>query len=658
MIPQRLFWHVICVGALTQADQLKLIPTMDVLQSLKPSASVSSPGTFHKLLEAVTKRPVIKLRWPLVILCAYLLLYAPNSWLTSAQTNAVLIFYLLSNVTLYLVADDFFDSPYFYGPLLFFDTVFLAIALVVSGGATPDFYVACFLTFVLSCVCNDSRGLLVVTLLAPVLYAYVVHNSTMTHDASVHLRLLFPLAIAIFRGYFAQIERVKQRAKEQEDHLKQQQKPAEELKRQRDRLELLHEVSVAVTSAVDAGKMLDVFLEKALIHLPYAAAMVRLQDHETGLLETVASKGIAATGFGTSINPLGLVDEILEARSSFTSGNVFIDPRIKNLELFHQEGLVSFVGLPLVANGEFLGNLVLLKRQEHDFCEEEIGFLSTLAGQIAIAIHHSQLFGQIQQQADELRQAHKVKDEFLGVVSHELKTPLNVISGYSSMLSEGMLGEITPIQEKALQTVSRQSKELHNLIDSVLQVNRMDAEMLQTEFQQVNFWEFLCELRAFYDYPLEENIKLIWAFQADLPILYSDRRKLRHILENLINNAIRFTERGSVTISSRYLPGKKAMEFKVTDTGIGIPKELLPTIFERFRQLDNAENRVHGGVGLGLYIVKQYIDLLGGTIHVESKLGQGSTFTLRVPSRPTSSSSEHEQLSFPIAGQSSGSNAA
>jgi signal transduction histidine kinase len=631
---------------------------MDVLQSLKPSASVSSLGTFHKLLEAATRRPVIKLRWPLVVLCAYLLLYAPNSWLTPAQTNAVLIFYLLSNVTLYLVADDFFDSPYFYGPLLFFDTVFLAIALVVSGGATPDFYVACFFTFVLSCVCNDSRGLLVVTLLAPVLYAYVVHNSTMTHDASVHLRLLFPLAIAIFRGYFAQIERIKQRAKEQEDQAKQQQKLAEELKRQRDRLEFLHEVSVAVTSAVDAGKMLDVFLEKALIHLPYAAAMVRLQDHETGLLGTVASKGIAATGFETSINPLGLVDEILEARSSFTSGNVFIDPRIKNLELFRQEGLVSFVGLPLVANGEFLGNLVLLKRQEHDFCEEEIGFLSTLAGQIAIAIRHSQLFGQIQQQADELRRANKVKDEFLGVVSHELKTPLNVISGYSSMLSEGRLGEITPIQEKALQTVSRQSKELHNLIDSVLQVNSMDAEMLQTEFQQVNFWEFLCELRAFYDYPLEEKIKLIWAFQADLPILYSDRRKLRHILENLINHAIRFTEHGSVTISSRYLPSKKVMEFKVTDTGIGIPKELLPTIFERFRQLDNAENRVHGGVGLGLYIVKQYTDLLGGTIHVESKLGQGSTFTLRVPSRPTSSSSEHEQLSFPIARQSSGSNAA
>jgi signal transduction histidine kinase len=631
---------------------------MGVLQRIKPPAFPSSLGTLDKLFEAAKKRTVIQLRWPLVILCSYLLLYVPNSWITPAQTNAVLIFYLLSHATLYLVGDDFFDSRYFYGPLLFFDTVFLIVSLALSGGATPDIYVACFFTLVLSCFCNDSRGLLVVTLLAPLVYAYVVLNSTMAHDASVYLRLAFPLAIAMFYGYFAQIERIKQRAKEKEEQAKQQEKPAEELKRQRDRLEFLHEVSVIVTSAVDAGKMLDVFLEKALTHLPYAAAMVRLQDHQTGLLKTAASKGIAATDFETSTNPLGLVDEIFEARSSLISGNVFIDHRIKNLELFRQEGLVSFVGLPLVAKGDFLGNLVFLKQQEHDFCEEEVGFLSTLAGQIAIAIHHSQLFGQIQQQADELRQANKVKDELLGVVSHELKTPLNVISGYSSMLSEGMLGEVTPIQEKALQTVSRQSKELHSLIDTVLQVNSIDAEIVQTECQQVNFWEFLCELRDFYDYPLEKNIKLIWAFRADLPILYSDRRKLKHILENLINNAIKFTDHGSVTISSRYLPSKKVMEFKVTDTGIGIPKQSLPTIFERFPQFDNAESRMSGGVGLGLYIVKQYTDLLGGTIHVESRLGQGSTFTLRVPSQPTSSSSEHEQLSFPIARHSSGSNAA
>jgi signal transduction histidine kinase len=646
------------VGAFSKAGELKLIPAMDVLQSLKSSASAPSLGSFRKFRDAARKKTVVELRWPLVILCAYLLLYAPNSWLAPAQTNAVLIFYLITNATLYLIADDFFDSVYFYGPLLFFDSVFLVVALVISGGATADFYVACFFTFLLSCVCKDSRGLLLMTLLAPVLYAYVILNSTTTHDASIHLRLPVPLAVAIFYGYFAQIERIKQRAKDKEDQANQQQAGAVESKRQHERLRALYELSVAVTSTVDLGKMSHVFLEKAILLLPYAAAMLRLKDRETGLLVTAACKGIAVAEVETSTHFLGLIDEITGSRSPFISRNVFTDPRIKNLELFRQEGWVSLIGLPVLADGESLGTLVFLQREEEDFGEEEIEFLSTLAAQLAIAIHHSQLSGRIQQQQDELGQANKVKDEFLGAIYHELKTPLNVISGYSNMLSEGTLGEITPIQEKALQTVSRQSKELHSLIDSVLRVNNMDAEMLQSEFQQVNFWEFLCELRASYDYRLEKDVKLVWAFRADLPAFCSDRRKLKHILENLINNAIKFTERGSVTISARYLTSKKVMEFKVSDTGAGIAEELLPQIFERFRQLNTTESRIGAAVGLGLYIAKQYADLLGGTIYVESKLGQGSTFTVRIPNQLTGLSSEHEQLSFPIARQSSRNNAA
>ncbi|MET0223171.1 MAG: ATP-binding protein [Terrimicrobium sp.] len=637
--------------------RLKQAHIMGVVQTTESSASASL-RSLDRLFEAAKKRTVIQLRWPLVILCSYLLLYAPNSWLTPAQTNAILIFYLLTNATLYFVADDFFDSAYFYGPLLFFDTVILAISLTVSGGATTDFYIACFFTIILSCICNDSRGLFLVTLLAPALYAYVVFNSAATHDSSVYLRLPFPLVISMFYGYFAQVERVKRLVKEKEEQARQQQEAAEEIRRQRERLEVLHEINVAVASTIESTRILNAFLEKALIHLPYAAAMVRLRHRETGLLETAASKGITTMEFAASINPLGLADEIFEARSLVTVGNVFEDARIKDCELFQREGLVSFVGLPMVASGEFLGSLIFLTREEHHFGEEEIEFLSTLTGQVAIALHHSQLFNQIQRQADDLQHANKVKDEFLGVVSHELKTPLNVISGYSSMLTEGMLGEITPIQEKALQTVSRQSKELHNLINSVLQVNSIEAEMLQAEFQQVNFWEFLSELRTFYDYPLAKDVRLVWELRTDLPILSADRGKLRHILENLINNAIKFTDQGTVTISARFLASKKAMEFKVTDTGIGIPKELVPSIFERFRQVDGSDTKAYGGVGLGLYIAKKYANLLGGTIHVESKLGQGSTFALRIPCHLQSSSRTQEQLSFPVESEAPGSSLA
>ena len=618
---------------------------MGVAQTIEFSASASSSD---KLFEAAKKRTVIQLRWPLVILCSYLLLYAPNSWLAPAHTNAILIFYLLTNATLYFVADDFFDSAYFYGPLLLFDTVFLAFSLTVSGGATTDFYIACFFTVVLSCICNDTRGLFLITLLAPILYAYVVFSSAAIHDASFYLRLPFPLVISMFYGYFAQVERIKQQAKKKEEQARQQQKVAEQIKRQGERLEVLHDVNVAVTSTIDSKMILEIFLEKALTYLPYAAALVRLRHGETGLLQTAASKGFATLESEASINTLGCIDEIVESGSLVRVDSVFADSRIKDPEFFRREKLVSFIGLPMVANGKSLGSLLFFIRKDHHFNEEELDFLSTLTGSLTIALHHSQLFNQIQQQAKELREANQAKDEFLGVVSHELKTPLNVISGYSNMLTEGKLGEITPIQEKALQTVSRQSKELYNLIDSVLQVNSIEAELLQAEFQEVNLWEFLFELRAFYDYPLGKDVKLVWELPTDLPVLLSDRGKLRHILENLINNAIKFTDQGTVTISARFVGSKKMIEFKVADTGIGVPKELLPSIFERFRQVENSGPRAHSGVGLGLYIAKKYANLLRGTIHVESKLGQGSTFALRLPSQLPSSSLAQAQLSFPI----------
>ncbi len=438
---------------------------MDAVQPV--SAAVSPAGLQHldRLFAAVKKTTVIELRWPLVISSAYLLLYAPDLWLTPIQLQTLLIFYLLTNATLYFIADDYVQSPYFYGPLLVFDTAFLAIVLVVSGGANPNFYVACCLTLVLSCICNDSLGLLVVTLLAPLLYGYTVFNSAAVHDASTYLRVLFPLVIALFYGYFAQVERLKRMAQENEQHARREQQAAEEIRRQ----------------------------------------------------------------------------------------------------------------------------------------------------------------------AFELRRANRVKDEFLGMVSHELKTPLNVISGYTNMLLERMLGEVSQTQEKALRTIDHQSKELNELINRVLQVSSIEAHTVQPEFHEVNFSALLADLRDFYDYPLGKDVKLIWDVPRDLPTLFADRAKIRHILEYLINNAIKFTEKGSVTVTAAYSAADESMEFRVADTGIGIARDQLTLIFERFRQLDASETRPYSGIGLGLYIAGQYTALLGGTIQVESKLGQGTVFTLRIP---------------------------
>jgi len=201
----------------------------------------------------------------------------------------------------------------------------------------------------------------------------------------------------------------------------------------------------------------------------------------------------------------------------------------------------------------------------------------------------------------------------------------------------------------------RQSNDLHAMINSLLQVSCIDAEVVQLDYNETNFWEFLYELKCSYDYPLAKEVELTWDFPSDLPKLYVDRGKLKHILQNLINNAVKFTERGSVTISARHLASKKMMEFKISDTGIGIEADALPLIFEKFQQVDSSESRVHGGTGLGLYIVKKFTQLLEGTIRVDSKPGLGSTFTVRVPCRRRQPSYTQDQLAFPINEVSGGS---
>ena len=230
-----------------------------------------------------------------------------------------------------------------------------------------------------------------------------------------------------------------------------------------------------------------------------------------------------------------------------------------------------------------------------------------------------------------LVKANKAKDEFLGVMSHELRTPLNVVLGYSQMVKEGLFGQVNPEQERALQKVIMRSKELLSMISEILQVTSIEAGKLKVEIQEINLGELLDELRATYEIPMDKELTFNWDYPSEPWVMITDGDKLKHILQNLINNAIKFTDEGRVAVSARYCTETEMAEFKVADTGTGIEEELLPSIFEMFRQLDSSVTRNHEGAGLGLYIVKKYTDVLGGKIDVESTVGKGSVFTVTLP---------------------------
>ena len=250
----------------------------------------------------------------------------------------------------------------------------------------------------------------------------------------------------------------------------------------------------------------------------------------------------------------------------------------------------------------------------------------------------------LQSTNSELVKANKAKDEFLSIMSHELKTPLNVIMGYAELARTDTLPAIGLKPEEAVNKILIHSKDLLHMVDEILQATRIEAGAARAVVEDVNLTAFLDDLRISCDNPTTKALTLIWNYQHDLPATRTDRDKLKHILQNLIANAIKFTPEGSVTVSARHLADRKIVEFKVADTGIGIPPELLASIFERFRQIDASNTRTYGGVGLGLFIVKRFAEMLGGRITVDSKPEQGSTFTLTLPVvSPSQNYSDHER---------------
>ncbi len=430
----------------------------------------------------------------------------------------------------------------------------------------------------------------------------------------------------------------------------------QEIRSNLERIQALREIDLAITSTLDLRSVLDLLLEKIDSLLTYAVSTtVRLTKKEVGVLEPVACRNLNESVWKAEQwkSGRGLSNAVAETRAPLVVENIHTDPRVRDREFFRRYNLVSYLGVPLIAKRELLGVLSIYTKEEHQFSNEEVELLTTLAGQAAIAIHNARLYEQTKKQAEELESSNKIKDEFLSVMSHELRTPLNVVLGYAEMIRDGMLGEINPKQEDALRKVLSRGGDLLNMIRDILYAVQVEARAVVVERQLVNLFEFFDSLKSVYSLPLGKEIILNWNLPPELPAVITDSGKLKQILQNLINNAIKFTEKGSVTISARLvekqrgaegqgsigdspqLPGSPAplrlIEFKVTDTGIGIPKAILPIIFEKFRQVDSSETRLYGGVGLGLYIAKRFTELLGGTVEVESEPDKGSTFTVAIP---------------------------
>jgi signal transduction histidine kinase len=226
----------------------------------------------------------------------------------------------------------------------------------------------------------------------------------------------------------------------------------------------------------------------------------------------------------------------------------------------------------------------------------------------------------------------KMKSAFVAMVSHELRTPLSAILGYAEIFTEQIYGPLNEKQVNMTNRIVSNTRRLLSLINDLLDQAQMEAGKLKIKYEAVKPSDLLENLHSVMDkLTADKNLKLTSELDANLPeTIRGDSARLQQILVNLVNNGVKFTETGSIHVQLSKID-EQHWGIQVTDTGQGIPKEELPRIFETFRQIEGTTTRVHGGFGLGLSIVKQLVNLMGGEVSVDSELGKGSTFSITLP---------------------------
>jgi PAS domain S-box-containing protein len=412
----------------------------------------------------------------------------------------------------------------------------------------------------------------------------------------------------------------------------------EALKRRNDYLAASSEIGRLVTSTLDLNTIFTrtVNLISDRFGFYYAAIYI---IEETGfnviLREATGEAGekMKAQRHAVVVGSSSVIGKVAESIEPIVVNDTQFEPLyVPNPYLLDTR---SEVAIPLRIGLRIVGVIDIQSIQTHAFSQDDLSVLQSLADQVAVAIDNARSYELSQQLIQELREIDLLKSQFLANMSHELRTPLNSIIGFSRVILKGIDGPVSDMQQQDLTAIYNSGQHLLGLINDILDLARIEAGKMELNFEEVRLSEMATSVMSTAKGLVKEKpIQLLQRIPEDMPAVRGDTMRVRQIFINLISNASKFTDEGSITIDTAVQKGptgKLEALINVVDTGPGISLEDQKKLFQAFSQVDGSATRKTGGTGLGLSICANLIQLHGGRIGVTSEVGKGSTFWFTLP---------------------------
>jgi len=415
-------------------------------------------------------------------------------------------------------------------------------------------------------------------------------------------------------------------------------KTEEALQRQNEYLAASTEIGRLITSTLDLNTLFSRTVNLVRERFGFYHAAIFIVE-ETGfnavLREATGEAGerMKSDAHSLVVGSNSIVGSVTQSGEAVVVNQVELNPLHKPNPLLPKTKAEA--AIPLRIGNRVIGALDIQSTQPDAFTQDDIVVLQTLADQVAVAIDNARSYELSVQAVKEMREIDRLKSQFLANMSHELRTPLNSIIGFSRVILKGIDGPITELQQNDLTAIYNSGQHLLGLINDILDLSKIEAGKMELAFEEVNITEVINSVMSTATGLVKDkSITLVRNIPEDLPTANADAIRVRQVLLNLISNAAKFTDEGTVTVEARVnagTAGQPEILITVVDTGPGISEDDQTKLFQAFSQVDDSPTRKTGGSGLGLSISQRLIHLHGGQIGVQSEVGKGSTFYFTLP---------------------------